>query len=52
MSNCVVWAAQDRSGEAGIPGSAVAKHGVQAGDHFAHDGEDDLGLPAATRAVS
>ena len=41
MSNCVC------SSGLGLPASAVAQHGVQRGDHLAHDGDkDDLGLLA------
>ena len=41
MSNCV------GSSGLGLPASAVAQHGVQRGDHLAHDGDkDDLGLLA------
>ena len=39
MSNCV------GSIGLGLPASAVAQHGVERGDHLAHDGDkDDLGL--------
>ena len=39
MSNCV------GSSGVGPPASAVAQHGVERGDHLAHDGDkDDLGL--------
>src|SRR5215207_4741044 len=41
MSNCVC------SSGLGLPASAVAQHGVERGDHLAHDGDkDDLGLLA------
>src|SRR4051812_15412247 len=41
MSNCV------GSSGLGLPASAVAQHGVERGDHLAHDGDkDDLGLLA------
>src|SRR3954462_5230525 len=41
MSNCV------GSSGVGLPASAVAQHGVERGDHLAHDGDkDDLGLLA------
>src|SRR5215208_2437563 len=41
MSNCV------GSSGVGPPASAVAQHGVERGDHLAHDGDkDDLGLLA------
>ena len=43
MSNCV--------GSSGLelPASAVAQHGVQRGDHLAHDGDDDdLGFLAGS----
>src|SRR5829696_7340072 len=40
MSNCVVSSAQERSGEACIPGGVVADHGVQGGDNLSHDGDD------------
>src|SRR5215211_5462684 len=43
MSNCVC------SSGLGLPASAVAQHGVQRGDHLAHDGDkDDLGLLAGS----
>ena len=43
MSNCV------RSSALGLPASAVAEHGVEGGDHLAHDGDDDdLGLLAGS----
>src|SRR3954454_13103720 len=45
MSNCT-----GGSGGLGLPGGAVAQHGVQGGDHLAHDGDDDdLGLLARRR---
>ena len=49
MSNCVAG-----SGGSGLPGGTVAKHGVEDGDHFAHDGDDDdLGLLAgADKAIA
>ena len=41
MSNCV------GSSGLGLPARAVAQHGVDRGDHLAHDGDkDDLGLLA------
>ena len=41
MSHCV------GSSGVGPPASAVAQHGVERGDHLAHDGDkDDLGLLA------
>ena len=41
MSNCVGLSGL------GLPASAVAEHGVEGGDHLAHDGDDDdLGLLA------
>ena len=43
MSNCV------GSSGLGLPASAVAQHGVERGDHLAHDGDnDDLGLLAGS----
>ena len=46
MSNCV------GSSGVGPPTSAVAQHGVERGDHLAHDGDkDDLGLRAAARRL-
>jgi hypothetical protein len=43
MSNCV------GSSGFGLPASAVAEHGVEGGDHLAHDGDDhDLGLLAGS----
>ena len=43
MSNCVC------SSGLGLPASAVAQHGVEGGDHLAHDGDkDDLGLLAGS----
>src|SRR5918993_5893706 len=35
MSNCVGLS------DLGLPASAVAEHGVEGGDHLAHDGDDD-----------
>ena len=52
MSNCA------GSSGLGLPASVVAQHGVERGDHLAHDDKDDLGLlagnrlPVATGAVS
>jgi hypothetical protein len=46
MSNCV------GSSGLGLPASAVAEHGVEGGDHLAHDGDDDdLGLLAGSDEV-
>src|ERR671910_2868698 len=43
MSNCVGLSGL------GLPASAVAEHGVEGGDHLAHDGDDDdLGLLAGS----
>ena len=40
MSNCVV-----RSHGSRLPCSIVADHGIESGDHFSHDGDDnDFGL--------
>jgi hypothetical protein len=36
MSNCGVG-----SGGFGLPGDVVSQHGVEGGDHLAHDGDDD-----------
>jgi hypothetical protein len=45
MSNC--------GGGLVLPRNSVSHHGVEGGGHLAHDGDDDdLGLPAATGAVS
>jgi hypothetical protein len=48
MSNCV-----GGSSGFGLPASAVAEHGVEGGDHLAHDGDEmTLGfLPAAARRL-
>src|SRR5215207_10587736 len=53
MSNCVVSSAQERPGEACIPGGVVADHGVQGGDNLSHDGDDgDLRfLPGGREAL-
>ena len=49
MSNCV------GSSGLGLPASAVAQHGVQRGDHLAHDGDKDdaqaLGIQLDIRDV-
>jgi hypothetical protein len=43
MSNCVGLSGL------GLPASAVAEHGVEGGNHLAHDGDDDdLGLLAGS----
>jgi hypothetical protein len=43
MSNCVVG-----SGGFELPCSTIAEHSVEGGDHFSHDGDDDLGFLVGT----